>query len=73
MNATQLTPTQVSNLIEAGNAAFDGVRRRPVACFTPEGLAVVCCGRTAKKNGWVVVGRLFKRDRKAERAARVAS
>lgn len=57
--SNKLTPTVVTNIIEAGDAAFDGRRRRPVAAFTADGTAVVCCARTARKNGWQIVGRLF--------------
>lgn len=40
-------------------AAFNGVRRRPVMARTDKGELVVCCSRTAKKKGWVIEGRLF--------------
>lgn len=58
--STKLTPVLVSNLIEAGDAAFDGQRRRPVAAYNGE-QAVVCSARTARRHGWVVVGKLYKR------------
>lgn len=67
MNTTQvarqakLVPVFVSDPITAGDALFDGRRRRPVAAFTPEGKGVVCCSRTAKKHGWTVVARAFSR------------
>ena len=59
MSTTKLSPVVVSSIIEAGDAAFDGRRRRPVAAYTQDGVAVVCCRRTARKHGWTVVGRLF--------------
>lgn len=44
-------------------AAFDGVRRRPVVAINDDGELVVCCRRTASKNGWVLEGTLFARNR----------
>lgn len=57
--STKLAPAFVSSVIEAGDAAFDGQRKRPVAAYTQDGVAVVCCRRTARKYGWTVIGRLF--------------
>ncbi len=60
--STKLVPTFVTgDFIAAGDALFDGVRRRPVAAYTPEGKAVVCCVRTARKNGWTIAARAFSR------------
>lgn len=60
MTSTKLTPTFVTTAEQAGAALFDGIRARACACWTQEGQAVVCCARTAKKNGWTVVARTWK-------------
>jgi hypothetical protein len=60
MNTTKLNPTFVNNAEQAGAVLFDGVRARACACYTQEGQAVVCCERTAKKNGWTIVARTWK-------------
>lgn len=62
MQTTKLSPVFVTaNVTAAGNALFDGVRRRPAACFTQDGRAVVCSPRTARKHGWTIVARTFIR------------
>lgn len=43
------------------DAAFDGQRKRPVVAIDRQGHKVVCCLRTAKKNGWKIEGRLFNK------------
>lgn len=47
------------------DAAFDGQRKRPVVAIDRQGHKVVCCLRTAKKNGWKIEGRLFNKPVKA--------
>lgn len=64
MNTTKLTPTFVESFEQAGNALFDGIRRRPAGAYTQDGRAVVCCPRTARKNGWTIAGRAFTRTAK---------
>jgi hypothetical protein len=44
------------------DAAFDGIRRRPVVARNADGELIVCCSRTAKKHGWKIEGRLFVRN-----------
>ena len=46
-----LAPTVVTE-DTLGDALFDGNRRRPVVAINDEGQLVVCCRRTARKNGW---------------------
>lgn len=48
-----LAPTVVTE-DTLGDALFDGNRRRPVVAINDEGQLVVCCRRTAKKNGWAL-------------------
>lgn len=48
------------------DAAFDGQRKRPVVAIDRQGHKVVCCLRTAKKNGWKIEGRLFNKPVKVE-------
>lgn len=63
-----LAPVVVKTPTDIGNAAFDGVRRRPVVAINDEGNLVVCCRRTAAKNGWEIEGTLFRRDRKSTKS-----
>lgn len=63
--ATKLVPvfidTNAADPIEAAAAAiFDGKRARPACCMTPDGRAVVCSARTARKNGWTIVARTWR-------------
>lgn len=48
-----LAPTVVTE-DTLGDALFDGNRRRPVVAINDEGQLVVCCRRTARKNGWAL-------------------
>lgn len=50
-------------------AAFNGIRRRPVMARTPQGELVVCCSRTARRKGWVIEGKLFGKEAAGEEAA----
>lgn len=62
--STNLSPVVCKNETQVADAAFDGVRRRPVVAINDEGKLVVCCRRTAAKNGWEVQNTMFQRDRK---------
>lgn len=59
----RLVPVVAKNEDQVIEAAFDGVRRRPVVAINAEGKMVVCCRRTAAKNGWATEGTLFARNR----------
>lgn len=63
VEATRLVPVLAKNEDEVIAAAFDGVRRRPVVAIDANGELVVCCRRTATKNGWELQGTLFARNR----------
>lgn len=59
--STKLVPVDVTADIEAAAAAiFDGRRARPCCAMTPEGRAMVCSARTARKNGWTIVNRAWR-------------
>lgn len=61
--ATRLAPVVAKTEDAVMAAAFDGVRRRPVVAINEAGELVVCCRRTAAKNGWTLEGTLFARNR----------
>lgn len=62
MNTTtaKLVPTVVT-IDTAFDVVFDGRRQRPVGAFKQDGTPVVCCVRTARKNGWTIATRFFQR------------
>lgn len=64
--AVKLTPEYVADETAALEAAFNGIRRRPVLARTEAGELVVCCNRTARKHGWKVEGKLFPRTKAAK-------
>lgn len=63
VEAGRLSPVVAKNEDAVIAAAFDGVRRRPVVAINEAGELVVCCRRTATKNGWELQGTLFARNR----------
>lgn len=63
MTTSQLYPVYCESTLEVGEAAFDGVRRRPIVAINDDGHLIVCCRRTAVKNGWRVEGMLYPRER----------
>lgn len=67
--STTLSPVVCKNETQVADAAFDGVRRRPVVAIDENGKLVVCCRRTAAKNGWKLQGTMFQRPRKISVAA----
>ena len=59
--STKLVPVDVTASIEAAaEALFDGRRARPCCVMTPEGRAMVCSARTARKNGWTILARAWR-------------
>lgn len=60
--ANKLVPTVVSKSKVASVAAQDG-RKRPIVAINEEGKLVVCCRRTAKKNGWCIQDVLYGRTK----------
>jgi hypothetical protein len=66
-----LRPVVVKNATEAGDVAFDGSRKRPIVAINEDGKMVVCCRRTASKNGWEIQGALHQRPGRDGKKARV--
>lgn len=70
--STTKTPTpklvpQVTKTTKAAAAmAQQDGRKRPVVAINEEGKLVVCCRRTAKKNGWQVQDVLYERSKPAK-------
>jgi len=56
----KLAPTITSKAKAKTVAAADG-RKRPIVAINEEGKLVVCCRRTAKKNGWDIQEVLYER------------
>lgn len=56
----KLAPTVTSKAKAKSVAAADG-RKRPIVAINEEGKLVVCCRRTAKKNGWDIQEVLYER------------
>lgn len=56
-----LTPELIKGKEAAVAAAKAKGRKRPVLARRQDGSEVLCCSRTAKKNGWTLVERLFSR------------
>lgn len=58
--AHKLAPTITSKAKAKSVAAADG-RKRPIVAINEDGKLVVCCRRTAKKNGWDIQEVLYER------------
>ena len=56
----KLAPTITSKAKAKTVAAADG-RKRPIVAINEDGKLVVCCRRTAKKNGWDIQEVLYER------------
>ena len=56
----KLAPTITSKAKAKSVAVADG-RKRPIVAINEEGKLVVCCRRTAKKNGWDIQEVLYER------------
>ena len=63
--AHKLAPTVTSKAKAKSVAAADG-RKRPIVAINEEGKLVVCCRRTAKKNGWNIQEVLYERAKPAK-------
>jgi len=61
----KLAPTVTSKAKAKSVAAADG-RKRPIVAINEEGKLVVCCRRTAKKNGWDIQEVLYERAKTAK-------
>lgn len=67
--ATHKAPSVVASLEQAVAAAAEAGRKRPILARNQAGELVACCRSTARKNGWEVVQKLYKRVRKAKTTA----
>ena len=68
--AHKLAPTITSKAKAKSVAAADG-RKRPIVAINEEGKLVVCCRRTAKKNGWGIQEVLYERAKTVKAEAPV--
>lgn len=64
----RLAPTIVRGAKAATTQAQQDGRKRPIVAINEDGKLVVCCRRTAKKNGWQIQEVLYART-KAEAPA----
>jgi hypothetical protein len=69
--AHKLAPTITSKAKAKSVAAADG-RKRPIVAINEQGKLVVCCRRTAKKNGWGIQEVLYERAKTTKAEAPVA-
>lgn len=67
--AHKLTPTITSKAKAVATA--DG-RKRPIVAINEDGKLVVCCRRTAKKNGWDIQEVLYERAKATKTEAPAA-
>ena len=69
--APKLAPVVAKTAKAAATLAQQDGRKRPIVAINEEGKLVVCCRRTAKKNGWQVQDVLYERSKptKAEAPA----
>lgn len=66
----KLAPTITSKAKAKSVAVADG-RKRPIVAINEEGKLVVCCRRTAKKNGWDIQEVLYERAKSVKAEAPV--
>lgn len=66
----KLAPTITSKAKAKTVAAADG-RKRPIVAINEDGKLVVCCRRTAKKNGWDIQEVLYERAKTTKAEAPV--
>lgn len=61
--APKLAPVVAKSAKAAATLAQQDGRKRPIVAINEEGKLVVCCRRTAKKNGWEVQDVLYERSK----------
>ena len=66
--AVKLAPTVVRGAKAASTQAQQDGRKRPIVAINEEGKLVVCCRRTAKKNGWQIQDVLYERTKATPKA-----
>lgn len=67
--APKLAPQVAKTAKAAATLAQQDGRKRPIVAINEEGKLVVCCRRTAKKNGWQVQEVLYERSKPAKAEA----
>lgn len=67
--AVKLAPVVAKTAKAAATLAQQDGRKRPIVAINEEGKLVVCCRRTAKKNGWQVQDVLYERSKPAKTEA----
>lgn len=63
--AVKLAPVVAKTAKAAATLAQQDGRKRPIVAINEDGHLVVCCRRTAKKNGWQVQDVLYERTKPA--------
>lgn len=63
--APKLAPVVAKTVKAAATLAQQDGRKRPIVAINEDGKLVVCCRRTAKKNGWQVQDVLYERTKPA--------
>lgn len=63
--AAKLAPVVAKTAKAAATLAQQDGRKRPIVAINEDGHLVVCCRRTAKKNGWQVQDVLYERTKPA--------
>lgn len=69
--APKLTPVVAKTAKAAATLAQQDGRKRPIVAINEEGKLVVCCRRTAKKNGWDIQEVLYERAKTVKAEAPV--
>lgn len=64
----KLAPVVAKTAKAAATLAQQDGRKRPIVAINEEGKLVVCCRRTAKKNGWQIQDVLYERTKVAPKA-----
>lgn len=67
--AVKLAPVVAKTAKAAATLAQQDGRKRPIVAINEDGHLVVCCRRTAKKNGWQVQDVLYERTKPAKTEA----
>ena len=67
--AVKLAPVVAKTAKAAATLAQQDGRKRPIMAINEEGKLVVCCRRTAKKNGWQIQDVLYERSKPAKAEA----
>lgn len=67
--AVKLAPVVAKTAKAAATLAQQDGRKRPIVAINEDGHLVVCCRRTAKKNGWQVQDVLYERTKPAKAEA----